>query len=173
MNFARINNKILISSIAYSLLIFLISSILNCSAEANYSNEKVKEKLIAQKWIRDSYTSKNSNGNFENYGTKLQLEFLYNGNLLIKESNSTDSDGSGTLPPPKGLVDTLLIYGKWIYYENTNRLTLKVDDSMSHKSAYNYINWRLSNIDNFQFEIENTETNDSIGIIKVNFKSKF
>lgn len=172
MNTLYINIRTLKSNGTHFLIIILTLLSLGCSVETNNVNEKVNDKLLSQKWNRDSYISKNSNGHFENYGTKLELEFLSNGNLLIKEFNSIDSDGSGVLPPPQGLVDTLIINGKWTYYENTNRLTLKVDDSMSHKSNYNYINWRLANIDNFQFEIENTETNDSIEIIKVNFKSK-
>lgn len=173
MNLSYTNYKILISSIAYSSLIILISLMLSCSIEANYSSEKVKEKLITQKWIRDSYTSKNSNGDFENFNTKSELEFSSNGNLLIKDPKSIDSNGTGTLPPPHGLVDTLIIHGKWMYFENTNTLTLKADDSVLQKSNYNYINWKLSRIDDHYFEIENTEKIDAIEIIKVSFKSKF
>lgn len=172
MNLTRINNKILISSIAYCSLLFLTSSILSCSVEANYSNEEVNEKLISKKWMRNSYISKNSDGNFEKFDTNSELEFLSNGNLLIKESKSTDSDGTGTLSPPQGLIDTLIIYGKWTYFENTNTLTLKVDDSISQKRTYNYINWKLSRLDDYLLEIENTANNDSSYILKVNFKSK-
>jgi hypothetical protein len=172
MNLGHINNKILIGSTTYSSLIILTLSILSCSAEANYSNEKVNEKLVSHKWLRDSYLDENSNGNFQSFDTKSELEFFSNGNLLIKESKSTDSNGTGSLPPPQGLVDTLIIYGKWTYFENTNTLTLKVDDSISQNSTYNYINWELSHIDDNHFEIENTENNGTLEIIKINFKSK-
>jgi hypothetical protein len=172
MNLGHINNKILIGSTTYSLLIILTLSMLSCSVESNYSNEKVNEKLISHKWVRDSYLDESSDGNFQNFDTKSELEFFSNGNLLIKESKSTDSNGTGSLPPPQGLVDTLIIYGKWTYSENTNILTLKVDDSISQNSTHNYANWKLSHLDDNHFMIENTEKNDSLEILKVRFKSK-
>lgn len=162
--------KILKNTLIYFLIIF-ISFNLGCSRENTPENKKVSEKLISQQWIRDSYLSKNSNGEFENYETKSELQFLSNGNLLIKDVEATDFNGPG-VPPPHGLVDTLIINGKWFYFETTNTLTLKVDDSVLEYSRYNYVNWKLSHLSDNSFEIEITESHDSIEIIKVNFKSK-
>lgn len=171
MNTLYIDIKIFKSPVLYFSIIISTLLSLACSVETNQANEQVNETLISKQWIRDSYVSKNSNGNFENYNTKSELQFFSNGNLLIKESKSTDSNGTGSLPPPQGLVDTLVFSGKWMYFQNTNTLTLKVDDSISQHSTYNYVNWKLSYIDDNQFKIENTEI-DSLEIIKVNFKRK-
>ncbi|PKQ44138.1 hypothetical protein [Confluentibacter flavum] len=169
MNTLHIDIKKLKSNATYILSFTLIFLILGCSVETNDVNEKVNETLMSKNWIRDSYVNKNSTGHFETYESKSELQFFSNGNLLIKEPQSDDNNGSGLIAPPIGFPDTLLINGTWTYFENTNTLTLKVDDSMSQKSTCNYINWKLTRLDNNQFEIEN---NDATEIIKVNFKHK-
>ncbi|WP_338358610.1 hypothetical protein [Yeosuana marina] len=137
------------------------------------TTESVAENLTINKWIRHGYSDNIFSDSFVEYANKAEFEFFSNGSLIIIEPENNNTSSSEFPPPPVGFSDTLLIYCKWNYNESYKSLTIKVDDTVQHNyDISEYINWKLSYINNNQFEIENSEEKNSSTIAKELFKRK-
>ena len=154
----------------FSLIILLAFLNFACSVENNDIHES-RDLLISKIWLRESFYDSTTE-TFEFYEVKSEFQFFSNGNLLIKQPPSNDTSNSGLITPPPGVSDTLLIDGKWVYFQESNTLTININHSFPQADTYECANCELSEIDNNHLEIVNRNTNLNSHIFKIRFKSR-